>query len=370
MSSLKRLLTWINPCRTLLARIGIVVLLLSLGVGAVVATVSGQSEGLRSRRRAGRELLGMSGSFSAMIQRWIGDRSGEVRLLGQQISRVSVNDQRQLLQQMQKANSNYLWLALVDAQGKVLVWGGSGQLDVPQEVVRASSSYVGPVRTIALAGKEAMRVLDLGQPVIDSEGGTMGVLWGCLNWDSSEEIRWSVQKSNDKAELMLADEEGTVLSGSQVKRVDADTLRALGRGQWGVSRWGDEKSYVTATSPAGANWLAIAREPVEVVDAEARGAQRMMLMRGLGIGAAFGGLGWLIYMWLMGPLRAVCEVADEIRSGRRDLMLEENGASPETESLTEAMRGLMASLAQRERALRQSELRYRQMFHGLALSSY
>ena len=232
------------------------------------------------------------------------------------------------------------WLALTDAQGRIL--SATGAL-LEGEVVSEHAWWAGGItgarvgqpqnvaamaRFLALdAAGRVPQLVDVAAPVIDNEGQTIGVLVGLVNWARLGERHLPALRDDDQGRrVVLLTPDGSVSMGPPelLRQPVPDRLDDLIRTQ-GVSEvmaWPTLGAQLTAVSPMtwttrdeGRPWqLVLLHDPASVFAPLETLTWRLWL-GGLAGALAFAALMWWLTGRLVRPLQSLSDTAQALQRG-------------------------------------------------------
>lgn len=297
----------------------------------------------------------------------------------------------------------YRRLSVTDPFGRVLAstdpsLRGSQLRSRDNMAAGESAGHAGPL-TVA-PGSDPRR-LEIAAPIRAANGSVLGVILAELSWQWVADLQRAVLTTNDEGvlrrEMFLLGLRDVVLVGPAAAEGNMLPLRAAARARagfdgWLVETWPDDVSYLTgaavtigggrpaqAAQPASASlgggqdaslefsgnpgpgpgigqtapdarWVVVVRQAVDEAFAPAYQLRLTIVGVGVGLAAAFAGVGWLIAGWITAPLKRIAVAAERLRNGD-DVELPSIRGAAEIESLSASLRALVATLTRRQSAL-------------------
>jgi PAS domain S-box-containing protein len=250
-------------------------------------------------------------------------------------------DARLLLETLRSQHPALAWLAITDAQGRIVVATGAllegsnlaGQPVFDQAMQQpwiGQRRGAGPLAThLGLSGGEAPALIDLGTPLIDFQGRRLGVLVARLRWDWLDTFHASLQAGGRRlvgSETFVLDREDRVLLGPAEwldRPLPLPALAVLRDGtEARLLDWPRQGDYLTAwgrehDAAAGphAGLSVVVRQPAALAFHAANVLRTRLLM--------MGGAGTLAFIalsvWMAGritrPIQALSEAASRVGVG-------------------------------------------------------
>ncbi|WP_341677081.1 diguanylate cyclase [Niveibacterium sp. SC-1] len=306
----------------------------------------------------------------------LAERLREVQLLAEnEALRAGAFDDAhvgRMLGRMLETRPNYQWIGIADTQGTVRV--ATGNMLVGRDVSERpwfktglEKSSAGDVHEAKLLAKllpqpasgEPLRFVDYAAPVMDLEGRRIGVLGVHASWDWAREVASSMLPAGaqrQRVEILVLDREGNVIYPGQSQDKIGASAAAPGTVSWTA---GSDYLAARAMLPirrAGTDlgWSVVVRQPLASALEVAMHARRTALLAGSVAGLCFAVLAWLVAGYLGAPLSAIARAARAIQQGDTDSEIPRTGHGLELDRLSEALRGMTASLKERESALQRA----------------
>ena len=253
---------------------------------------------------------------------------------------IDMGRARLLLEQAKAHAPDLAWMALTDAEGRVI--SATGALLESSDVSAQPWFLSGLVRPAigqprevsALARYQALDVhgrvpmlVDIAAPVIDNEGETIGVVVGLVNWSRlMERHRQLLQDETRGRQVVLLSPDGRFafgpasMEGRLLPPSLAEALRAAAASQ--LLNWpglGEQHTAVSAMNWTGEGdgrpWqLVMLLEPRRLFSPLQALSQRLWL-GGLGGTLVFVGLMWWFTGRLVRPLKSLSDTARALRKG-------------------------------------------------------
>ncbi len=351
-----------------LGGLALLVLLLVGLYGARLATqaaAQARGENLPAHARAAAELLGAN----------LRERETEVLILSQAPHLVDGpldgEAVRHSLSLRKRLRSEYAWLGVTDAAGRVMA--ASDDLLIGVSVAArdwfqaaTQSGFVGDVHEAKLLAKllppatdgEPLRFIDFAAPIVGRDGKLRGVIGTHAHW--SWVTRTVVDTVNRhglqaSAEVLILDRQGRVLypQGRVGTRAPADLLQRA----HAVLAWGDGDDYLVGHSPvlsggqSELGWRVVVREPLDSALQPVRALSRQLLLIGLLAALVCSAVAYLLAVRLSRPLGALAATVRRIEAGEVDAPFPPSQGPAEVRLLDQAVRGMTESLLRKEREL-------------------
>ncbi|TPG41844.1 hypothetical protein EAH89_28645 [Roseomonas nepalensis] len=229
---------------------------------------------------------------------------------------------RELLERVKGSWAPYAWIGVTDAAGRVVAASG-GLLEANDVSARpwfqhgCGGLFVGDVHEAALLASrlrgpegEPLRFVDIALPLLDADGGLLGVLGAHIFWDWAKQVEQSVLSSSQEAsgiELLIisVDDQvllgppglqGTLLEPSLTAKVTHATQPS-----GSVREWPDGRFYLSTAVVApgegnfhGVGWTVVARQPLAHTTQNTRDVVLIALAAGACLFLLIGGVTWLL----------------------------------------------------------------------------
>ncbi|MEW5972859.1 MAG: EAL domain-containing protein [Pseudomonadota bacterium] len=341
---------------------------------------SGQGRAVVERCR-GLLLQNSANHLADKLASGLNQRSREIGLIASlpqlRDPNASAAEKRVLLDELKRAYPLYAWIGLTDPQGNVIA-GSEGLLEGKTVAKRAwfleglQGPHVGDVHDAVLLAKILpkpqidplpLRLADIASPVRDADGRSIGVLCGHLSWDWSYMVRNALMEGTgfghgESIDIFVLNKMGNILVGTpeippSARVLDFESVQLAMLGDTGsrVETWPDGRRYVTAYAQArgaegypSADWIILAREPVEEAYAVADQLNRAILLASGGAFALFLLLLTLQVRRITAPLERISGHAQAIASGASIHSLPRTGGTREVTRLTDALDTMLRSL--------------------------
>jgi PAS domain S-box-containing protein len=303
--------------------------------------------------------------------------------------RTSADTQQVILDRLQAANPDYVWIGLMDTQGTIVastgsVLKGASAAERPWFQEGLHQLHFGDAHEAVLLAHVlprhrldtgAMRVVNISTPVFDRGGTLMGVLAGhlSLDWAYEARRRMLAELERDQLELVLLNRWGEVLLGTPEmasRQVDLSRLAALRQVDDPhplalIEAWPDGQRYLTAAVAEqgfnrfpGFGWTVVVRTAEERALAAANRLQDMIAWGGILSAMLFATLLWWIVGRQLRPLERLSQAARQLDPGGGNgalLALEEPRGNNEVAHFTRSLIRLV-------NALGESQKRFRNLF--------
>ncbi|KTC56695.1 diguanylate cyclase, partial [Pseudomonas fluorescens ABAC62] len=343
-------------------------LLTLLSVGFYVGRIATQ----QMKQASGNALLSTARSTAALLAVQLHERQLEVALLSKAplFRRGDLNapDILTLMELRTQSRAEYAWMGVADADGRVrqavnglLVNQSVGQR--PWFQAGLNGEYTGDPHEALLLAKllpgaangEPLRFIDFAEPIINTEGKTIGVLGAHAHWRWVTQIVDSAVMQKDAIpdiEALIVDFDGKVLypetmAGKQMPKSELLT----------PSGWSTDSDFVTASvavpSPSNANmnWYIMVRQPLEVALQPARTLLNKLLLLGVLAAVAFVLAAYCLASSLSRPIERLAKAATRVQEHQPDAVFAQNHSVREIAQLGRSLSGMTESLLATERQL-------------------
>ena len=283
-----------------------------------------------------------------------------------------------LLERLQASRPQFSWIGVADLRGNVLA--ATGKLLVGKDVserpwFRAAGreAHAGDVHDAKLLAAllppsisgEPVRFLDFAAPIRDRNGIVQGVLGVHATWDWAHEVVMSLVSTHQReagVDVFILDRQGKLIHKPLDSTVATGPagLDAVTRGGAAGLAW-DDGHFLTAAATMSARsettdlrWTVVTRQPMTIAQAAANEARRSYLLLGAGAVVFAMLFAWWLAGRFSGPLAAIAGAARRVEAGDWQAEIPATHAIREIAHLSSALRGMKASLLERERALEQA----------------
>ncbi|AFZ66119.1 sensor histidine kinase [Deinococcus peraridilitoris] len=283
-------------------------------------------------------------------------------------------EQRQLLERLQRRHPEFAWLGLADPQGRVRAATGGlleGQDVQTQPWFRRglTGAALGDVHAAELlaeflpgAHNEPLRLVDISVPVLDEDGRLRGVLGAHLSWSWLARVELSVHElapAERPVEVLILDRRGRVLHGeaaSPVARPEStpNTGEAEGR-EHVTNHVVQARGFLSSLSLAqgqdaypGLGWQVLVRQQSGTVLVPIAHRQRQVLGWGAASVALLSLLAWWGARWATDPLQRLQHSVAGMLDDPAPVGVNEVRGYREVEQLSASLAGLAARLRARE----------------------
>ena len=287
-----------------------------------------------------------------------------------------------LLEQLQRNDPHYSWIALADRSG--VVRAATGGLLVgsnvgaePWFISGRRHSWIGDLRDAGplgallprQPGEEPPGLIDVAAPVLDATGGVRGVMVARTDWRWMTQLVEAMTPRNAKQEeleILIVNGDNRILYPERAAALSAPATPPAGR-PFVLDRGGNGRAYVTTVIPvpemnpaAPLRWRVVMRQPVSHVMTEVDSLQRVVVVFALTAATLFLLLAWWAASRISRPLEQLAGLAKRIEEGDESVELQVRTGSMELRSLVEAVRGMAATLINRREALAATNVRLEQ----------
>lgn len=337
------LISWLDPRRSLAARLVWVVVLFSLSLSLLIGTTMSNAAAAATERETGTQFSEFAQHLADQLDDNINSHLQNAIVLAELITLRSANPngQRELLERIQSTYPEYAWIGIANVQGEVIA-----ATDKLFEATNASSSawfihgkaapYVGDMhddeslaQQLPLqAGQPSQRFLDIATPIKDDHNQVVGVLGAHLRWDwirDVEQTTLAPLHPRQTTEALIIGQDGRVLLGPTAlldTQLDAALFDVAQDGgpNYETARWPDHVDYLSGFARGngqgdfkGLNWTMLVRERSTAAFAIAEQTRWRSLLFGLGVGLLFAAIGiWLMHR-ISRPLNLIANAAERIQ---------------------------------------------------------
>jgi len=393
MLKVRQQMIWLNPRHSFRTRLGLTIASSVLIFSLLLSWIISDSSKTQMSKESGELMEQLAYQMAVNLDQGMFIYFQEIKTLAT-LDAISNLDEpkkskRQLLENLQRAYSDYAWIGLTDAQGNVLV--STGKLLEGKNVSQrpwyihgkqgATAQDVHGAKLLATMlpnpnkNNEPIRFVDVASPVYDSNNQFVGVLGGHLFWQWAQKLtdELLVPLENYRhVEVLIVSESGEVLlSPSYAKAVDnflASELKLVSlksyqqaqenKHDYIVETWFDGKSYLTGYAKTqgkgdyqGLGWTVLVRQSTDAAFASADDLQRQTMIFGAMMGVLSGALAWWLAGLMVNPIMAIATSANSISNGFTALKLPLISGSDEVAMLSKAVFKMFVSLEQQNRLL-------------------
>lgn len=334
-------------------------------------------------------LQDLANAVAAVVGENLRERQREIELLAQnELLRDAALDSPDVaaaIGRLQASYPHYSWIGLADTQG--VVQAASGNLlkgasvaQRPWFIKGLQGPFIGDLHEAVLlakllpastAGAGPIRFIDFTAPVRDAQGQVKGVLASHAHWRWAGEVVGAitpVYASQDGIEIFLVNRSGQVVypedEGTPAgipATLSPVTTRRPRDAPPDFHRWEDGAYYLSAaatvrevipTDPLA--WRVVVRQPRTAALADVRTLQQVVLGATLASVLLFSVLAWLLARQVSRPLEQLATMARRVQYGEDVQDFTIPSRSREISQLVVAIRGMMATLLSRKRALETS----------------
>jgi|GEM_PF-2822167 len=334
----------------------------------------------RMTQERGEELHAMALSIGQTLSDDLAQRQSEIVLLSKMpnFSQPGLDavGARSVLDLALKEIKEYAWIGIAAPDGRVLV-ASNGHLEGvnvgqrPWFVKGMTSAYIGDVHEALLLANllapkadEPLRFLDFVSPILDAQGQVQAVMGAHVHWSlASAAVRKMLPPSAQESgvEVLVTNETGVVLYPRE-RMGPIQFPRDVSVADPRVVTWGDEGSFLTGvatfapTTKSNVAWRIVARQPVERALAPVRDMQRMIVAVGVLVVLASVSLAYWAAGRISRPVVQIAEAARSIEAGDETASIPDASHSAEIHELSEALRGMTATLIHRRHAVEEANV--------------
>lgn len=359
-----------------------IVLLAAILLSVVIAVTTATFARIATReltREIGQSMSVLATEMSDRMDREMAVRIAEVRVLAglPTIREMRRTDQIQdLIDSLQDEVSAFTWVGILDPEGTVVaatdgILIGKNISQRPVYTDAREDLFIGDVHDAVLLANllpnpsgEAMKFVDISQPVFDENGYLKGIFAAHLSWRWARDVAdalltFSVPER--MVEIFVVSRDGTILLSpvpeliGQPLTLESVVAARAGRTGWAVETWPNGGDYVTGYTRtdgegayAGLGWTVLTRAPAEVAFRPV--SDLILTMAGAAILILVIGclLATVLASRLVRPLQAMTEAVEHLRSERSRFFPDISGPR-EVETLSRAFQSLLTALTSTER---------------------
>ncbi|MEX1221743.1 MAG: diguanylate cyclase [Idiomarina sp.] len=352
----------------------------------VISVLLTQVASNQIREQAGSNLADVAYQMSDKLERGMFERYRDIQVAASLVAKLQQDGDteamRRLLNRLQTTYSDYAWIGLTDAEGKVLV-STQGMLEGNNVAERPwfrnalnEDSYVGDVHPALLLEEvlaseqdgEPMRFVDIAVPIRNEKGDITGVLGSHLNWRWGRELERSVintMKLGGSAELILVGANNQVVLGPNElvdKQIDSQALDKLSLNNSGylVETWDNGITYVVGYAQnrgyrdyQGLDWKVIVRQPLRDTFAPVTALRENAIWVSLAVVVLFALIGWFSAERISRPLLEITAAAKALGNDPRVNKIPMLRDYPEVNDLSAALNILIQRVDDKQRQLTQ-----------------
>lgn len=370
-------LGFISPRRSLGARIGIIIAVISIALTLVFSFFAAKRSRDEIQKNIGMDLSELAFQMSDKLDKGMFERYREIQLMAKWpviTDRAASREAKRLvLDGIKKTYQVHAWIGLTNEKG-IVVAGTGGLLEGNDVSARpwfpggSKGPYAGDVHGALLLSKHLpappdgnLRFVDVAAPVYDAQGRFMGVLCSHLNWEWAKEVRESLfQETGAKkgVEIFIVNNQGEILlspAGLPFKELTNLTKAWHQRKSgYAIQDWPDGKGFLTGVAVTsgyldypGLGWTIAVRIPSSVAFTPALRLQIWILGFGLTMGLLLAAAGWGVALKITAPLRQIAGTADSIREQGSALSIPVTPGRDEVAVLSRSLHDLISDLNER-----------------------
>ena len=328
-----------------------------------------------SQRAQSRLLQTLARSTGMLLAEGLDERLREVQALAEARPAQALEGWGPTLQRLQAGRPQYSWIGIVRPDGTVATATG-GLLQGANVAHRdwfqggLKAPFVGDVHPARLLAKllpppsdgEPLRFVDFGAPVRDATGQLQAVLGVHLTWEWAREVTQRLNAGDAGeagVELFLVDKAGkALLTPVGVSAMQAPPYVSPETALGSVRVWADGQIYLSAAAKVetqqtatALGWTVVARQPLHLATATARTARNTALAAAGVAALVAAALAWFLAGLVSRPLGRIATAAQALRAGHLDTEIPRLEGTRELAELSDTLRGMTASLLQREAEL-------------------
>lgn len=352
------------PLRTVL---GLAFVASTLLLTVLVSLVVGQLAGDQIRSRVLREFGLLAFEMRDKVDRTLYERLSDIKLLTNSsiISDPLASPERKRgrLDGVRRSIRDYAWIGFADRSGRIVAStdGVAEGSNVSAQTWFSQALREPSVTSIERPSSEGrLPLIQVAAPVRTADGIQLGVIVAHLNWAWAEEMERQLLASsaNVGADILILDQRGRVLLGSQQEEFVRlpDALQSADQNVPAV----DTGEQLIATSQSqgyrefpSLGWRIVVRQEAQEALRPVKDLQLQVLLWGGAIGLIFILLGLVIAEAISRPLRETAAAADHLKMERcADPEFPQSWLLREIQVLSESLTSLFR---QRERARQEAE---------------
>jgi diguanylate cyclase (GGDEF)-like protein len=360
---------------TLREQMEMLVALLCIGMVAGVSITAATIARSQATDRVQAEMVTLASNMAQKLDARMFERLRDVRNLAsmeplRNIWGISDNVQaRGVLEELQRSLPEYTWIGFASADGVVISstgallegvsvaarpWFQNALKGITAEDVHDAKLLAGLLQP--QANNEPFRFVDVAVPVSDGSGGIIGVIGGHMSWTWAAAVRETVLATVEDAsrtEIWVLGRDGKVLLGPEfgASPFGYDILERIERERQISFQQDADGGHMVAAVKAegymdypGLGWTVVARRPLDIALASARGLAVNILLVGLLVALVGMLAARLIIHRVTKPLCQLTENVDQIGRDPTATMVEPRQASKDVLQLSFAIRSLLRRL--------------------------
>ncbi|RUO63975.1 diguanylate cyclase (GGDEF) domain-containing protein [Pseudidiomarina planktonica] len=352
----------------------------------VISVLLTQVASNQIRQQAGNSLADVAYQMSDKLERGMFERYRDIQVAASLVAKLQLENNtegmQRLLNRLQTTYSDYAWIGLTDAEGKVLVatqdlLEGNDVSDRPwfRNAIN-DISYVGDVHPALLLeealaaeqGGEPLRFVDIAIPIRNAEGDITGVLGSHLNWRWGRELESSVintMKLGGSAEMILVGNDNQVVLGPKElmeHEISSQALEELSLNNSGylIETWDNGVTYVVGYAQnrgyrdyEGLDWKVIVRQPLRDTFAPVTELRKNAILVSVVVVILFAFIGWFSAERISRPLLEITAAARALGNDPRVNKIPMLRDYPEVNDLSVALNTLIQRVDDKQRQLTQ-----------------
>ncbi|WP_323796636.1 sensor domain-containing diguanylate cyclase [Nisaea sp.] len=327
----------------------------------------------------GHSMAVLATEMSDRLDREMAIRLSEVRILAglPTISEMRRTDSIQnLIDSLKDEVSAFTWVGILDTKGTVIaatdgILVGKNISQRPVYTEARKDTFIGDVHDAVLLAAllpnptgEAMKFVDISQPVFDESGALQGIFAAHLSWRWATDVADTLltfNASERMVEIFVVARDGTILLSPVPELIghamDLESVAAARRGLtgWAVEAWPDGRDYVTGYTATdgegsypGLGWSVLTRAPAKDILQPVSDVIAAMIAAAVLILLAACVLAMILASRLVRPLQAMTDAVESMRTERGRSFPDIPGPR-EVQTLCRAFQSLLSALISTER---------------------
>lgn len=399
MTNLNQFITFINPRRSFITRLGLAIGSIILIFSLLLSLVVGNASRARLEAHIGHFMAHVADDIASNLDWFKVIHYREIQAIATldeiRSSQVSLDAKRARLEKIKQLYPDLAWIGLTNARGEVLastgrILEGKDVSSLPWFVNGKEAPNIEDVHKATLLEKllpnpsqEPLQLINLTAPLMDEAGNFQGVLGAHLNWNWATNMHGSLLKPMEnyyQAEVLIFSDKGDVLLAPRMaienlksKSVTArslknrDVLSAIknaarrGENSYQVDTWQDGITYLTSFAKSdgyknypGLGWLVLVRQKTDIAFATARELQHNIIIWGVILGAVSAGLSWLLAGCLVNPVIAIAAAVEGRWEGDSTIKIPAISGIDEVAILSTSIASIVATLDEQKQAIEAS----------------